>query len=108
MNVNSITPSEVFALNKKSPGISIIDVRELDEFAEVSSPLCKNIPLSGFQASDFLKNGHKSNPVYIICRSGKRSFTAAQALVAAGFESVYNIEGGMIAWEASGLPVKRR
>jgi rhodanese-related sulfurtransferase len=43
----------------------------------------------------------------MLCRSGKRSLKAAQLLESAGFESIYNVEGGMMTWETSGLPVVR-
>ncbi len=105
MSIKTITPTDVFRLHQESGGITIIDVREYDEFAIVSSPIAENYPLSTFNADSFTKKGQKKNSIYLLCRSGKRSMRAAQLLEAAGFESVYNIEGGMIAWEASGLPV---
>jgi rhodanese-related sulfurtransferase len=49
----------------------------------------------------------KDEPVYVICRSGNRSLQASRALVEAGFQDVRNVDGGMIAWEAAGLPVAR-
>ena len=49
----------------------------------------------------------RKNQIFVICRSGRRSLKAAEMLESAGFESVYNVEGGMIDWEASGLPVLR-
>ena len=49
----------------------------------------------------------KDEPVYVFCRSGNRSLQAAQALVAAGYEDVRNVDGGILAWTATGLPVVR-
>lgn len=108
MSIKSMTPSDVFRLNQESGGITIIDVRETDEFADVSSPLAENYPLSTFDAASFGKKRDKKSPIFMLCRSGKRSLKSAQLLEAAGFESIYNIEGGMNAWEASGLPVVRK
>ena len=45
----------------------------------------------------------RSEPVAVICRSGPRSELATTMLQARGFEA-YNVEGGMEAWEAAGLP----
>ncbi|MBA2321348.1 MAG: rhodanese-like domain-containing protein, partial [Deltaproteobacteria bacterium] len=43
----------------------------------------------------------------LICRSGGRSAQAAQALGAMGFATVYNLTGGMMAWNDAQLPVSR-
>lgn len=108
MTIKNISPTDVHHLNQEAGGIKIVDVREKDEFAEISSPLAENFPLSSFDAAAFAKKLERRSPVYMLCRSGKRSLRAAQLLESAGFESVYNIDGGMIAWEEAGLPVVRR
>lgn len=43
----------------------------------------------------------------IICRSGKRSAKATEALKAKGFQNLRNVQGGMLDWEAQKLPVTR-
>lgn len=40
------------------------------------------------------------------CRSGRMSAIAAQELVKAGYTNVWNLDGGMIAWEKHGLLLK--
>jgi rhodanese-related sulfurtransferase len=45
--------------------------------------------------------------VVTICRSGRRSLTAADILLAAGFRDVHSLAGGMGAWHDAGLPVER-
>ncbi len=107
MSIKTITPEDVFRLNQESGGITIIDVREKDEFAEVSSPLAENYPLSTFVVGSFAKKRDKKTQLFMLCRSGKRSLKASQLLESAGFESIYNVEGGMMTWETSGLPVVR-
>ncbi|MFZ0043045.1 MAG: rhodanese-like domain-containing protein [Solirubrobacteraceae bacterium] len=46
-----------------------------------------------------------SRPVILYCRSGARSGMAAQALTEAGFDA-HNMTGGLLAWEAAGLPLE--
>ena len=46
----------------------------------------------------------KNKPIIVQCRSGMRSAIAASILQAQGFESVSNLEGGIQAWQESGLP----
>jgi rhodanese-related sulfurtransferase len=44
----------------------------------------------------------------LYCRSGRMSDTAARTLVKLGFRDVWNVDGGMIAWERAGHPLVRR
>ena len=108
MSIKSITPMDVFHLNQESEGLAIVDVREADEFVMASSPLAENYPLSTFEVGDFAKKHDKKSQIFMLCKSDKRSMKIAQLLESAGYESVFNIEGGMMAWEASGLPDVRK
>jgi len=49
---------------------------------------------------------NKKEKVYVYCRSGKRSMTAARRLAGAGYK-VVNLEGGIMAWNSAGKPVVR-
>jgi rhodanese-related sulfurtransferase len=84
----------------------IVDVREPSEWAETGvPPRALLIPLGQIgqrAAAEIAKGG----PVYTICRSGHRSKTAAKKLAELGYTDVKNIDGGMRAWVAAGLPVR--
>lgn len=47
----------------------------------------------------------RSRPLAVYCRSGSMSALAVAKLRALGYESVTELDGGMIAWEASGRPL---
>lgn len=75
----------------------LIDVRESFEY-EVSNLDGENIPLGGILIeSDKIA---KDKPVIVQCRSGKRSAAAIMQLEQQyGFENLYNLKGGILAWQ---------
>jgi rhodanese-related sulfurtransferase len=104
--VPAVTPAELEAERRRKGGVRLVDVREADEYAEVRAPYGDNYPLSLVKQGSLPLLG-KAERVYLVCRSGRRSETAAKILLAAGFTDVINVEGGMMAWEQAGLPVSK-
>ncbi|MFN3544089.1 MAG: rhodanese-like domain-containing protein [Thiobacillus sp.] len=86
----------------------VLDVREDKEYAAGHIPRAKHIPLG--QLSKRLKEieSHKDKPILVTCRSGNRSAHACRILKKAGFTSVFNQAGGIIAWERANLPVTKK
>ena len=88
--------AEFQILNKKED-ITILDVREVDEFQAGHIEGALNAPLST------LENGYEqldsSKRYYVICQGGMRSERACQFLETKGFD-VVNAEGGMNQWKA--------
>ena len=78
-----------------SEKLTIIDVREIHEYAVGHIPSAENFPLSTLGA-DFSKLD-KDQKYYVICQAGGRSAKADDFLDAQGFD-VINIEGGMNNW----------
>lgn len=81
--------------NNSSEKLTIIDVREIHEYAASHIPSAENFPLSTL-GSDFTKLD-KDQKYYVICQAGGRSAKAYDFLDAQGFD-VINIEGGMNNW----------
>ena len=86
----------------------VLDTRSMKEFSDGHIINAENVPLNtlGNQLQKLEK--HKQRPIIAVCRSGSRSATACTTLRKAGFEQVYNLRGGMLAWENAGQPVKRK
>ena len=78
----------------------LVDVRTSEEFADGHIDGAINIPVSQLDAR-ITEVGAKTHPVVVYCFSGARSKRAADALRAAGFNSVYNL-GGMSRWPRGG------
>lgn len=83
-------------------GATVLDVRMPDEYEESHVPGAVLIPLP--ELPDRLADAPDGDPLYVICRSGARSRSACELLVAAG-RSVANVGGGTLAWIESGRPV---
>ena len=86
----------------------VVDVRSMKEFQDGHIINSMNIPLNGFGNNIKQLEKHKSKPIIAVCRSGSRSQSACSSLRKAGFENVFNLRGGIMAWESASLPVKRR
>ncbi len=83
----------------------LVDVREPREWVDGHIEGAVHIPLG-----DLVRRAaevDKSKSVVTVCRSGHRSLAAADALKDLGFADVASMNGGMIAWAQSGLPVER-
>ena len=83
----------------------ILDVRTPEEWAEgtVKEAIKMNFYDANFQEQ--LKKLDKTKPVYVYCKSGGRSGKAADQMQKMGFTSVYNLLGGMGAWNSAGKEV---
>ena len=83
-------------------GAMLLDVREDDEWQAGHAPQAEHIPMSVLgQELDRLDQGRR---IVAVCRSGSRSERVATALRQRGYDAA-NVEGGMQAWAAAGLPV---
>ncbi len=98
--MKSVTPQEFAALG---PAVALIDVREAAELATVRTDRAQPMPMSTFL--DHLDE-LPGQPIYVLCRSGSRSARVVDYLEQQGYDA-YNIEGGILEWEAAGLPVVR-
>lgn len=60
-----------------------------------------------FSRNRVLKEISKDQEIVITCLSGHRSAIAAQWLVTQGYQKVYNLQGGLLAWQSAGYAVCR-
>lgn len=85
--------------------VQYVDVRELHEWDEARMPGSVHIPLG--QLAHRFGELDPTRPVVAVCRSGRRSLDAGAILLAAGFNDVRSLAGGLIAWAQAGRPVER-
>ena len=96
---SEITKIDVETLQNRleNEEITLLDVREVDEYEGGHIEGAVNAPLSSLNATGL--SYPKDEPIYVICQSGNRSAQAAQLLQERGYTEIYDISGGMIAWE---------
>lgn len=93
--MKEITFNDFYQLYQ-TESLSVLDVREVEEFEVLHLEAARNFPLS--QLADTYDQLDKSQSYYVICKSGKRSARACQFLAEQGYE-VINVQGGMDALE---------
>ncbi len=101
-DIASTSPKETAALFAEQKAV-ILDVRENDEWKAQHIEGAIHIPLGQLDSRIAELAAYKNSTIIAQCRSGKRSAKAASTLQAAGFKQVYNLAGGIIAWNEAGL-----
>ena len=83
----------------------LIDVRTPQEYETHRIPNAKNINFGSPEFRQQIEQLDKTKPVLIYCRSGVRSKAAMEIFREAGFQTVYELDGGIQAWINSGRSV---
>ena len=129
MTVRELTPVDVAARLESEPSAVYLDVRSEHEFEQGHPAGSINIPLFHFDPitkqpqpnhqflAVVLALVEQDSPVYLGCTSGQRSHQAATLLQSAGYDAVFNVDGGFNGkrdpfgvilqdgWSQCGLPV---
>ena len=98
--MNELSPTEWAALHSQTPEAVILDVRTEEEFDSGYIAGALNMDIRG--GAEFIASIEAldtSKAYFVYCRSGARSGQACQLMGQMGFETVYNLEGGVLAWE---------
>ena len=102
--IPTITPKDV--LNLKD--VTLIDVRMPEEYkGELGHIERAQLMTIGPMLENFLSSANKQLPIIFVCRSGARSGRATASAKELGFQNVYNMEGGMLAWNSLALPISK-
>jgi rhodanese-related sulfurtransferase len=89
-------------------GVTVVDVREPAEFTGALGhiPGARNLPMSELSSRASELAGLERTSLVLVCRTDKRSATAARLLHEAGFAHVVVLRSGMEQWNKEGLPVE--
>jgi thioredoxin len=100
--IKTIDPKAFAEKIAATPNPQILDVRTPEEFASDHIDNAKNINWLGNTFVSDVEKLDKSKPVFVYCKSGGRSQKAAEKLNELGFKTIYQLEGGMLKWDAAG------
>ena len=84
---------------------AVIDVRSAESFARGHITNARNVPFDELEGRLDKLASLKSKPIIAVCDAGITSNKALAKFKEAGFESVYNLKGGMTGWSQEGLPI---
>lgn len=84
----------------------LIDVRTIEEFGEGHLKNAKNICVTDDDFKEKVAKLNRNEPVYLYCRSGKRSARAGEILREMGFTEIYDMDGGILKWNEEDLELE--
>jgi rhodanese-related sulfurtransferase len=102
-----LSPNEAVMMMNHDEAL-LLDVREANEVAQGKIKGCKHIPLSSFKQRMNELEEDKGRKIIIYCRSGNRSGQASAMLCKQQYAEVYNLKGGVMAWQSDNLPLVKK
>lgn len=85
----------------------LIDVRTIEEFGEGHLKNAKNICVTDDDFKEKVAKLNRDEPVYLYCRSGKRSARAGEILREMGFTEIYDMDGGILKWNEEDFELEK-
>ena len=104
--VKTVKPEDFAQKINSTSQPQILDVRTPKEFSDQHLDNAVNINWNGDDFDKKVAELDKSKPVFVYCLSGGRSSKASGKLAELGFKEIYEMEGGIVKWNASGLAKK--
>ncbi len=103
----NISTQEATILQNNEPTI-FLDIREDGEYKTGHLIDSISIPLSRLlkELTKIMK--YKDQHVVVYCASGNRSIRASKILTKGNFSNVYNLSGGINAWQKDNLPITKK
>ena len=88
---------------QETPNPQILDVRTPEEFSSEHIDNALNVDWLGNNFVAGVEKLDKTKPIFVYCKSGGRSQNAVNKLEELGFKNIYQLQGGILKWDAAGL-----
>ena len=106
-NVNATISVDEFEKKLSEKDIQLIDVRTPEEFNQGHLKGALNYDINSNRFQSQISKLSKNKIVLVYCLSGGRSAAASELLVTQGFKEVYNMQGGIMKWNAANKPLDK-
>lgn len=101
--IKEIEVTDLAELKESGDVIRVIDIRQPAELNSGIIPGAEALPMHTIPLR--LSELKRDEKLIMVCRSGARSAQACMFLQQQGYDNVFNLRGGMIAWAGSGLEI---
>ena len=103
--IKELAPSEAIRMINHDNAV-LVDLREDKDYRAGHIVNAIHVPVSPDNDSGKIKK-YRDKPVIVYCQRGQRSSGYCNKLKKQGFESVYNLKGGLLAWQKEALPLTK-
>lgn len=101
-----LSPTSAVALMNTEDDVTVIDVREPNEYIEGHIENARHITLG--KVAEQLGDMDHNAVIIVTCHQGTRSAAACKTLTNLGYTRVHELQGGMMGWKDANLPVTRK
>ncbi len=105
--VKRVSPGDATKLINHEDAI-VLDVRSDGEFTQGHILNAVHLPAARLREQLKTLEKYRNRPIITTCRTGQQSASAGGVLRKNGFEQVYNLNGGIVAWQNANLPLTKK
>ncbi len=105
--VKTLPPKEFKNAMDMAGSYLLIDVRTPAELESGKIQGARNVNIRSRTFDQKVQQMDPSRPVFLYCKSGGRSSMAARRLASKGFTQIFDLQGGILAWNRQGMPLKK-
>jgi len=105
--IELISPQQVYDAVYGEDSVQLVDVRTPEEYRVSHLKGSQNICVTSDDFEEKVKTLDKNKPVYVYCKVGGRSASAAKKLHKMGFTKIYDMDGGILLWEEKKLETEK-
>lgn len=105
--LKKLSPMDATQLINREDAV-VVDVRTDGEFNQGHIVNAVNIPKKSIEEQLTKLNKYRNRPIIMACRTGQVASGVGSTLRKNGFEQVYNLAGGLVAWEGANLPLVKK